>query len=64
MCIARPPDPKPAPAPPSRADASLAAAEEQRRQAQGRQGTSANILTRLSDSDVEASARKKKLGEG
>lgn len=67
MCFSKPPkmpEPKPAPAPPKPADTTLAAADEQRRQSMDRSGAAQNILTKLSDSDVAASSRKKKLGEG
>lgn len=67
MCFVKQPkmaEAKPAPPPPKPADTSLAAADEQRRQSMERSGAAQNILTRLSDSDVAASSRKKKLGEG
>lgn len=62
MCFGKMPEPKAAPPPPDRNQATLAAIEEQRRSAR-RTGMSDNILTRLRDSDVAASATKKKLGE-
>lgn len=62
MCIGKPPDPKPAPPPPDPRQATLAAAAETRAQQAGRTSASGNILTRLRDEDVAASARKKTLG--
>lgn len=62
MCIYKPPDPKAAPSPPDRSKATLAAIQEQRAQAAGRTSGASNILTRLSDEEVAASSRKKKLG--
>lgn len=65
MCFVKSPDiPKAAaaPAPPQAKDASLAAVSEQRAAA-ARQGSAANILTKLRDEDVAASGVKKKLGQ-
>lgn len=64
MCFSSPkiPEPKRAPAPPDPNQATLAAAAEQRAQAAGRASGASNILTRLKDEDVAASATKKKLG--
>lgn len=66
MCFTKPKiaAAKPAPPPPNPADATLAAADEQRRQSMDRSGAAQNILTKLSDSDVAASSRKTKLGQG
>lgn len=61
MCFQKPPEPKPAPPPPDPNKAALAAASEQRMAASGR-GASDNIIARLRDEDVKASAFKKKLG--
>lgn len=62
MCFTKPPDPKPAPPPPDPNKATLAAASEQRMAGAG-QGASKNIIARLKDEDVAASAQKKKLGQ-
>jgi hypothetical protein len=64
MCFSAPkiPDPKAAPPPPDPNKATLAAAAEQRAQAAGRVSGASNILTRLKDEDVAASATKKTLG--
>jgi hypothetical protein len=66
MCFSAPrvPDPKPAPPAPDPNKAALAAAAEQRAQASGRASAASNILTRLSDEDVAASASKRTLGGG
>lgn len=64
MCIARPPQPQAAPPPPDPRQATLAAAAEQRSQAAGRASAAKNVLTRLADEDVAASATKRTLGSG
>lgn len=63
MCFAaKMPEPKAAPAAPDPNKATMAAAAEQRANA-SRQGSSANIIAKLRDEDVAASAKKQKLGQ-
>lgn len=63
MCLTtKMPEPKTAPPPPNPNQATLAAAAEQRANA-ARQGSSANIIAKLRDEDVAASAKKQKLGQ-
>lgn len=63
MCFSKPkiPEPKAAPPPPDPNKATLAAAAEQRANAD-RVGGAANIIARLRDEDVASSAKKTKLG--